>query len=138
MVTSRSVLAITSLSVVALAALCVSTSSRPARAAPTESLQNPLTYDFMCEGCHTFANNPGAADLPPHAPGAYAGTLMANAARDPVFWAGVALASADHPDETEDCIRCHSPRAFLEGRGDAIAIDELIAITGPEDATVIS
>lgn len=79
----------------------------------------------MCSGCHEFENNPLAEDLPPHAPAAYFGTLMANAARDPVFWAGVALASDDYPGETEDCVRCHSPRAFLEGRGDAIAIEEL-------------
>jgi MYXO-CTERM domain-containing protein len=113
------------LSILALAALG-STSPRRAHASPTESLVNPLTYDFMCESCHTFDNNLLAMDLPPHAPGAYAGTLMANAARDPVFWAGVALAADDHPGETEDCIRCHAPRAFLEGRGDAIASDELI------------
>ena len=114
---------------VALAAIAVpalTLDSSTARAAPTESLQNPLTYDFTCEACHTYDNNPMAMDLPPHAPGAYAGTVMANAARDPVFWAGVALAYQDHPDETEDCVRCHSPRAFLEGRGDAIAVSELI------------
>jgi MYXO-CTERM domain-containing protein len=116
---------ITLLSAVALAALATA-SPRRAGAAPTESLQNQLTYDFMCEACHTYANNPMAQDLPPHAPGAYAGTLMANAARDPVFWAGVALAADDAPGETEDCVRCHAPRAFLEGRGDAIASDELI------------
>jgi MYXO-CTERM domain-containing protein len=113
------------LSTIALAALG-STSPRHAHATPTESLVNPLTYDFMCEGCHDFDNNPAAMDLPPHAPGAYKGTLMANAARDPVFWAGVALAAGDHPQETEDCIRCHAPRAFLEGRGDAISVDDLI------------
>ncbi|WP_146657897.1 multiheme c-type cytochrome [Enhygromyxa salina] len=115
------------LGAVGLAALWVTAgSSRPAQASPTESLQNPLTLDFQCSGCHQFANNPLAEDLPPHAPAAYFGTLMANAARDPVFWAGVALASDDYPGETEDCVRCHAPRAFLEGRGDAIAMDELI------------
>jgi MYXO-CTERM domain-containing protein len=117
------------LSTVALAALGSTSSPRRAHASPTESLQNPLTYDFTCKSCHTFENNPLAIDLPPHAPGAYAGTLMANAARDPVFWAGVALAAEDQPGETEDCVRCHAPRAFLEGRGDAIASDELI---GPD------
>ena len=95
-------------------------------AAPTESLENPLTFDFTCASCHTYDNNLDAADLPPHAPGYYFGTLMANAARDPVFWAGVALAEGDHPDETEDCVRCHAPRAFLEGRKQAVGIDELI------------
>lgn len=97
-----------------------------AEAAPTESLANPLTYDFMCSSCHSYANNMAAAELPPHAPATYFGTLMANAARDPVFWAGVALAAQDHPGETEDCVRCHAPRAFLEGRGSATSVDELI------------
>ena len=96
-----------------------------AHAAPTTSLENPLTADFICSSCHGYANNMAAADLPPHDPFAYFGTLMANAARDPVFWGGVALAAQDHPDETEDCIRCHAPRAFLEGRGDATTVDEL-------------
>ena len=121
----RSWLVTALLSSVALAALTTA-SPRPAHATPTESLVNALTYDFMCESCHTFDNNNAAMDLPPHAPGAYSGTLMANAARDPVFWAGVALATNDHPTETEDCVRCHAPRAFLEGRGDAISVDDLI------------
>ncbi|PRQ04633.1 hypothetical protein ENSA5_06380 [Enhygromyxa salina] len=112
---------------VGLSALCFSSAPpQVAHATPTESLQNPLTLDFMCSGCHEYENNALAIDLPPHAPAAYFGTLMANAARDPVFWAGVALASDDYPGETEDCVRCHSPRAFLEGRGDAIAVDELL------------
>lgn len=125
-VQARPLVVTASLSMLALVGLTTASTPRRARAAPTESLQNPLTYDFTCEACHTFVNNPAADALPPHAPGAYAGTLMANAARDPVFWAGVALASADAPSETEDCVRCHAPRAFLEGRGDAIAVDELI------------
>ena len=115
---------------VALAAIAVpalTLDSSTARAAPTESLQNPLTYDFTCEACHTYDNNPMAMDLPPHAPGAYAGTVMANAARDPVFWAGVAIAYQDQeaPGETEECVRCHAPHAFVEGRGDALALADL-------------
>src|SRR5690606_37985198 len=31
----------------------------------------------------------------------------------------------DMPGETTSCIRCHSPRAFLAGRGDATEIDAL-------------
>ncbi|MCA9660032.1 MAG: hypothetical protein KC486_16935, partial [Myxococcales bacterium] len=52
---------------------------------------------------------------------------MANAARDPVFWAGVAIAYQDQeaPGETEECVRCHAPHAFVEGRGDALALADL-------------
>ncbi len=62
--------------------------------------------------------------------------MMANAARDPVFWAGVAIAAQDRVDtsETNDCIRCHSPSAFLGGRGDAISPSELM----PDDFNGIS
>jgi hypothetical protein len=95
---------------------------------PTQpnELQNPLQPPSDCEGCHRFDNPVEFADEPDYAPfNSWRGSLMANAARDPVFWAGVAIASQDHPEETSECVRCHSPRAFLEGRGHAIAIEQL-------------
>ncbi len=102
----------------------------PAQAAPTQphELANPLVRADQCEYCHSYNNDPAAAAEPLYAPYfTWRGTMMANAARDPVFWAGVAIASQDalEPSETEACIRCHAPRAFLEGRGAAIAQDEL-------------
>jgi MYXO-CTERM domain-containing protein len=56
--------------------------------------------------------------------------MMANAARDPVFWAAVAIAGQDVDEagaqgSTTDCVRCHAPRAFLEGRGDSRELGEL-------------
>lgn len=45
------------------------------------------------------------------------GSSMAHSARDPVFWAALALAGQDQPGETVDCVRCHVPNAFLSGRG---------------------
>ncbi len=110
---------------IATAGLAVSSA---AQAAPTEplTLTNELVSSVDCAYCHRFNNDPEHLDQPPFA--AYVGwqgSMMANAARDPVFWAGVALAAVDHPEETVDCIRCHSPRAFIEGRGDAISVDEL-------------
>ena len=98
-----------------------------AGAAPTEplSLEHYVRPNLECSTCHLFLNPPELADEPNVSPQAYAGSLMANSARDPVFWAGVAIAAQDAPGETEDCIRCHAPVAFLEGRGDAIAVDEL-------------
>lgn len=109
-----------------LAAIC-----GVADAAPTQPLEltNPLVTAQSCEYCHSYGNPPDDFDHPLYAPFfSWRGSMMANAAVDPVFWAGVAIASQDavDPSETEACIRCHAPRAFLEGRGDAIAQDELL------------
>ena len=93
------------------------------------TLQNQLEKAADCQKCHAFANKPEIADQPHVSPIAWRGSMMAQSARDPVFWAGVAIAHQDAPDETTVCVRCHAPRAFLAGRGDAIAIDALL----PED-----
>ncbi len=101
---------------------------RDAAAAPTEpnSLANPLVETVACENCHLFVNAVVQVADPPYSPFRTAqGTMMANSARDPVFWAGVAVADADAPGQTELCIRCHAPRAFLDGHGDVTSIDEL-------------
>lgn len=103
-------------------------------AAPTEpnALSNPLAHADGCAQCHVFFNPPNHAGEPSIDPWAWQGSMMANAARDPVFWAGVAIAGQDLDEgdsgaegTTEDCVRCHAPRAFLEGRGDARSLAEL-------------
>jgi hypothetical protein len=99
-----------------------------ANAQPTEpnQLVNPLTPAADCQNCHSFGNAEIHAEDPLYAPFfGWQGSMMGNSAKDPVFWAGVAIASQDDPDTTIECVRCHAPRAFLEGRGDAIAMDEL-------------
>lgn len=100
-----------------------------AQASPTNAgeLQNPLETGASCEGCHLFANPADRADEALHAPAAFLGSMMGNSARDPVFWAGLALAHQDEPTETELCVRCHAPRAYLDGRGDVLELDELTA-----------
>jgi hypothetical protein len=103
-------------------------SSPSATAAPTQpgDLQQPLSPAEACSTCHDFftpeiyAQDGGSVD-----PWAWQGSMMGNSARDPVFWAGVALAAQDHPDETVDCVRCHAPRAFLDGQGGAIELASL-------------
>lgn len=110
---------------VGAAALAVPAS---AGAAPTEpnTLVNPLFAPFACEFCHTYANAVPDLAEPAYSPFiSWQGSMMANSARDPVFWAGVAVADQDSPGNTELCIRCHSPRAFLEGNGSATSIDQL-------------
>ncbi len=103
---------------------------RTAGADATQPLElaNPLVPVDQCDYCHSFQNAPDDAADPLYAPlFTWRGSMMANAAVDPVFWAGVAIASQDAvlPNETESCVRCHAPRAFLEGRGDALSPDEL-------------
>jgi len=48
----------------------------------------------------------------------YAGSLMAQAARDPLFWATLDVANNDIPDVGDFCLRCHVPRGWLEGRSE--------------------
>jgi MYXO-CTERM domain-containing protein len=99
-----------------------------AHAAPTEpeTLVNPLVETVACENCHLYMNAGVQAQDPPYSPfRTWQGSMMANAARDPVFWAGVAVADADSPGDTELCVRCHAPRAFLEGNGGATSMEEL-------------
>lgn len=98
-----------------------------ARAAPTEpgELVNEMQTASSCVKCHAFANAPEQADDPFVSPVVWRGSIMGGSARDPVFWAGVAVAHQDAPGETTDCVRCHAPRAFVAGREAAIAMDEL-------------
>ncbi len=100
----------------------------PAGAAPTlpGQLTNGLQPVKECNKCHAFANSPETADQPLVTPVAWQASMMGSSARDPVFWAGVAIASQDAPGETAQCVRCHAPRAFVGGRDDAIAIEELL------------
>jgi len=73
-----------------LGVLCLLGWTRAAAAAPTlpGTLENPLAPAEDCAMCHSFANSPAMKEQPLVAPIAWAGTLMANSARDPVFWAG--------------------------------------------------
>lgn len=41
---------------------------------------------------------------------------MGQSARDPLFWAAVAIANQDAPASGDTCLRCHAPGGWLEGR----------------------
>lgn len=56
---------------------------------------------------------PGADDEPYDA---WAPSLMAQSARDPVWQAALAIANADAAGSGETCIRCHAPAGWLGGR----------------------
>lgn len=68
----------------------------------------------QCMMCHSKTKN-GPAD--PYF--SWQGGMMAQAARDPVFRAGLAIANQDIQGVGEFCIRCHAPRGWLEGRSAA-------------------
>jgi hypothetical protein len=47
---------------------------------------------------------------------AWAGSMMAQAGRDPIFYAALDIANADAAFSGEFCLRCHIPRGWLDGR----------------------
>ena len=69
--------------------------------------------DRNCAGCHRN-----------YEPNHWSGSLMAQAGRDPLFWAGMTVAAQDSiwalgtPNAADICIRCHFPQGWLDGRSD--------------------
>lgn len=65
-------------------------------------LTTPLA---TCSGCHVdhIVNN-------------FAGSMMANSARDPLFRAALQVANKDAKFGGDTCIRCHVPNAWLDNR----------------------
>ena len=63
-----------------------------------------------CSTCHGGYADYAAYD-------SWAGSMMANAARDPIYLAALTVANQDIPGSGELCIKCHSPRGWLAGRG---------------------
>ena len=73
-----------------------------------------LTDDILqvqsCTFCHAYFD-------PETAPyDRWAGSMMANALRDPVFQAALTVAEQDAPFVGDLCLRCHTPGGWLEGR----------------------
>jgi len=66
-----------------------------------------------CHGSGTFGSEPEDLDTMPYP--TWAGSMMANATRDPLFWAAVDIANQDIPGVGDFCIRCHTPLGFYEG-----------------------
>ncbi len=78
-----------------------------------------------CLGCHGGTLN---------IYGDWTGSLKAQAARDPVFYACLDIAEADAPGIGETCIRCHAPRGWLDGRstpsdGSALTFEDRDGVT---------
>jgi hypothetical protein len=70
-------------------------------------LLGPANTCLSCHGQYDPAVEPGEN---------WSGSMMAQAGRDPVFWAALAVAEGDFPGAGDFCIRCHSPRGWHSGR----------------------
>jgi hypothetical protein len=61
------------------------------------------------------------------------GSMMSMAAMDPLFYACLAIAEQDAPGVGDFCIRCHTPKGWLEGRSeptDGSGLTELDKVEG--------
>ena len=74
-----------------------------------------LESDKQCLSCH------GGFE-PDH----WRGTMMAQAGRDPIFWAGLTVAAQDAiwalgtPNAADICVKCHFPQGWMDGRSDPV------------------
>jgi hypothetical protein len=73
-----------------------------------------------CDNCHGGYN---PAVEPAHN---WTGSMMAQAARDPLFWATLVVAEQDsiwalgNPNAGDLCLRCHTPPGWLGGRSEPV------------------
>ena len=131
-------IATTNFSLIAIASLgLIAANVAPMFAAATD-IQQPGTQPgeatilgsiSQCAGCHGYYD-PVAEPLEN-----WMGSMMAQAGRDPVFWAALAIAEGDYPGAGDYCIRCHSPRGWHEGRAiptDGSALDPNVDQNGIE------
>ena len=86
----------------------------------TQPNQVTIQSGDRCAECHSSYEDEPTAE-PTYF---WNGSMMAQAARDPIFWAALTVAAQDSiwllgdPNATDLCIRCHSPEGWLEGRSD--------------------
>jgi hypothetical protein len=91
--------------------------------------QPGLTHQLLgsngCEGCHAGGAGPSDATFFPY--DTWSGSMMANATRDPLFWAALDVANHDQPGVGDYCLRCHTPQGWYGGHvvkvGDGNTID---------------
>lgn len=85
------------------------------------TITSPIATPDQCTPCHANYGQPG---VEPYR--AWRGSMMAQAGRDPLMWAALAIANQDAPHSGETCLRCHLGKGWLEGR------------SAPEDGTAMT
>jgi nitrate/TMAO reductase-like tetraheme cytochrome c subunit len=75
------------------------------------SLVQKLVAANTCQVCHSYYDDPD------HEPfDLWNSSMMGQAARDPVFYAALAVANQEVAGAGEFCLRCHAPMGWIEGR----------------------
>jgi hypothetical protein len=97
-----------------LASIAASTDFTPGGTQP--GLAFPILGPSNCAGCHApNSSSPAfASTYMPHP--TWSGSMMANATRDPLFWAALDVANHDVPGVGDFCLRCHTTKGWAEGR----------------------
>ena len=93
---------------------------------PLES--GTFTNPDQCDNCH------GGYDPNVEPAFTWRGSMMAQAQRDPLYLACLAISNQDAPEVGDLCIKCHTPKGWLEGRstptdGSALTADDRQGIT---------
>ncbi len=111
--------------------LASSLSAGPFTPRGTQFVNHSLLPPSDCASCH--AGYDSQNHIEPW--DTWAGSMMANASRDPIFWAALDVANNDVPGIGEFCLRCHSSKGWLEGRANS---DEGIPPVGEADGCSLS
>jgi hypothetical protein len=124
---------------IAYAALTVPTDVQQPGTQPGEvgNLESP----GKCDNCH---GGYSTSVEPAHN---WRGSMMAQATRDPIFWATLAVAEQDFDGAGDLCLRCHTPEGWLGGRStptdgsglaagdaDGVPCDLCHKMTNPDDS----
>jgi len=87
----------------------------------------PADIASECSSCHSGSRDDNGQLFRPF--DTWAGTMMANAMRDPLFLAALTVAEQDVPGSGSYCLRCHTPKGFVKGNasgtGAALDADDL-------------
>lgn len=73
------------------------------------SLNFTIAPSVSCSFCHGGYDT----DIEPYT--LWRGSLMAQSARDPMFWACLTVSEQEVPGVGASCLRCHTPGGYLEG-----------------------
>jgi hypothetical protein len=87
-----------------------------------------LEAPSKCDNCH------GGYDTAVEPAHNWRGSMMSQAARDPIFWAALAVAEQDFDGAGDLCLRCHTPAGWLSGRstptdGSALRAQDAFGVT---------
>ncbi len=106
-----------SLAALAVAGVAVSTATIPTTledffgpGTQPQTISYTVLGSGVCMACH-YGIDPVTEPFTP-----WAASMMGQAARDPIFHACLAIANQDAAFAGDLCLRCHTPRGWLEGR----------------------